>query len=74
MAVRLLPLRAGSPLPQGRFLVLISVRDSVDPRAIAWLEVLGKLKNSMTSSGIETTTFRLVALCLALYFVHRTVF
>jgi hypothetical protein len=26
-----------------------------------WLEGLGKLKNPMTSSGIETTTFRLVA-------------
>jgi hypothetical protein len=27
-----------------RFLVLISVRSSVDPRAIAWLEGLGQLK------------------------------
>jgi hypothetical protein len=28
------------------------------------LEGLGKLKNSMTSSGIKTATFQLVALCL----------
>jgi hypothetical protein len=28
------------------------------------LEVLGQLKNSMTSSGIEAATFRLVAQCL----------
>jgi hypothetical protein len=37
-------LRAGRPLTPGRFLVLISVRRSVDPRAIVWLEGLGKLK------------------------------
>jgi hypothetical protein len=44
MAVRLSALRAGHPLPPGRFLVLISVRDSIDPRAIVRLEGLGKLK------------------------------
>jgi hypothetical protein len=59
MAVRLSALRAGHPLPLGRFLVLISVRGLVDPRAIVWLEGLGQLKNPKTS-GIKPTTFRLV--------------
>jgi hypothetical protein len=50
MAVRLSALRAGRPLPSGRFLVLISVRGRVDPRATVRLEGLGQLKNPMTSS------------------------
>jgi hypothetical protein len=54
MAVRLSALRASRPLPPGRFLVLISVRGLVDPRAIVRLEGLGKLKNPVTSSGIES--------------------
>jgi hypothetical protein len=47
--------------PEGRFLVLISVRGLVDPRATVWLEGLSQLKNPMTSSGIEPATFWLVA-------------
>jgi hypothetical protein len=64
MAVSLTALRAGRPLPLGRFLVLISVRVWVNPRAIKRLEGLSELKNPMISSGIETATFRFVAWCL----------
>jgi hypothetical protein len=46
MAVRLWALRAGRPLPPGRFLVPICVRGRVDPRAILRLEGLDKLKKS----------------------------
>jgi hypothetical protein len=44
--------------PAGRFLVLNSIRGWV------WLKGLGQLKNPMTLSGTEPTTFRLVAQCL----------
>jgi hypothetical protein len=61
MAVKLSALLAGLPLPPGRFLVLISVRGSVVPRAIMRLEGLAQLKNTMISSGIEPSIFWLVA-------------
>jgi hypothetical protein len=37
------------------------VRGRVDPRTIVRLEGLGKLKNPMTSPGMELAPFRLVA-------------
>jgi hypothetical protein len=55
MAVRLSALSAGRPLPPGRFLVLISVRGRVDPRAIVRLEGLGQLRNGMAASGNAET-------------------
>jgi hypothetical protein len=64
MAVRLSALHTGHFLPSGKFLVLISVRGWVDPKAIVQLEGLGQLKNPMTSLGIKPATFKLVAWCL----------
>jgi hypothetical protein len=52
MAVRLSALRAGLPLPSGKFLVIISVRGRVDCRAVVRLEGIGQLRNPMISLGI----------------------
>jgi hypothetical protein len=46
--------------PPGKFMVLISVRGWVNPKAIVLLEGLGQLKNPVTSSGIEPLTFQFV--------------
>jgi hypothetical protein len=47
-----------------RFLVLVSVTSGADLEATIRLEGLGQLKNLMKSSGVEPTTFWLVAQCL----------
>jgi hypothetical protein len=52
MAVKLSALHAGRPLPPRIFLILISVRGYFDPRAIVWLEGLGKLKKKIHLIGI----------------------
>jgi hypothetical protein len=80
MAAMLSALRVDRPLPPNppqvsflKFLVLISVRDWVHPRAIVRPEELGKSeeKKKSTSSGRDPATFRLLKHNLSLVGVHE---
>jgi hypothetical protein len=54
----------GHPLPPERFLVLISIRGSVNHRAIVQMEGLDQLKIKWTQQERNLATFRLLAQCL----------
>ena len=62
--VRLSAVCTGCLYPQEVFLVLISVKGWVDPKATVWLEGLCQWKIPVTPSRIEPATFWLVVQCL----------
>jgi hypothetical protein len=79
------PCAPAALFPPGSFLVLISIRGWVDPRAIVRLEGLRKLKNPMTSLRIELYNnnhsnypfihfFTLLPNTLFNYIAHRYIF
>jgi hypothetical protein len=65
MEMWLSALSSGRHLPPKRFLLLNSVKELVNHKAVAKLEGLGKLENPITLEGIEPVTFSLgIKTCL----------